>query len=78
VKPVVTVRPLVIRKPELRALTGLSFSTVRRLELHDAFPRRRLIARGCVGWLAAEVEAWLASRPTVEGRPVPKKKAPLL
>jgi prophage regulatory protein len=53
-----------IRRPEVVRLVGLSYSTVYRLERAGQFPSRRRIAQNCVGWDLAEIEAWIASRPT--------------
>jgi prophage regulatory protein len=52
-----------IRKSEITQLTGLSLSTIYRLEQDGSFPQRRLLGRNAVGWLAREVVAWLDSRP---------------
>lgn len=54
-------KPLIIRTAQLRELTGLSPTTVWRLERAGKFPRRRKIGHGCVGWLYSEVEQYLES-----------------
>ena len=51
-----------IRAKEIYRKTGLSRSTIWRLEQQGDFPRRRLIAPHTVGWLETEVERWLKSR----------------
>jgi prophage regulatory protein len=56
-----------IRKSEITRLTGLSLSTIYRLEQDGTFPRRRLLGRNAVGWLAREIVAWLDSRPAAAG-----------
>lgn len=50
--------------------TGLSRSTVYRLESLGQFPRRRALTPGAVGWLRTEVEDWIAGR-VVGGLPKP-------
>lgn len=53
----------VIRFPALRQLTGLSRSTVDRLEKALDFPRRVRLGPNSVGWRLDEVQAWIAARP---------------
>jgi prophage regulatory protein len=50
--------PIVVRSSQLREVTGLSTSTVWRLERAGKFPRRRKIGDGCVGWLYAELKQY--------------------
>ena len=52
-----------LRAPEVARLTGVSRTTLWRLEKRGEFPQRRRIAPGAVGWLADEVTEWLRSRP---------------
>lgn len=54
-----------IRIQELTRLTGLSRSTIRRLEQRGEFPPRLRISTNVVAWRLGDVEAWLASCPTV-------------
>lgn len=42
--------------------TGLSRSTLWRLERRGAFPRHRQISTNAVGWLEEEVTAWIRTR----------------
>lgn len=51
-----------IARRELYALTGLSQSTIDRLEHANRFPRRRRVSARAVRWLFAEVQAWIESR----------------
>lgn len=44
--------------------TGLSRSTLWRLERRGAFPRHRQISTNAVGWLEEEVNAWIRARVT--------------
>jgi len=48
--------PIFVRRSQIRALTGLSPSTVDRLERAGKFPRRRRIGAGVVGWIFEDVK----------------------
>jgi prophage regulatory protein len=50
------------RKSEVRALTTLSDSTLKREEEAGRFPRRVRLSRRAVGWRAGDVLAWLKRR----------------
>lgn len=52
----------VLRFQSVRERTGLSRTTVWRLERRGAFPRHRRISLNAVGWLEHEVDAWISSR----------------
>jgi prophage regulatory protein len=54
--------PLFIRRSLLKQVTGLSPSTVDRLERAGTFPSRRRVGPGVVGWLYSEVAAFLEQR----------------
>lgn len=56
--------PRMLSLAEVCGRTGLSKSTIRRLELSGAFPRRRQLSPWRVGWLAADVDPWLRTRET--------------
>lgn len=56
-----------VRKPELRKITGLSDTTIWRLEKKKKFPPRRKLSATATGWLLSEVLAWVSSRPAVTG-----------
>jgi prophage regulatory protein len=68
---------IIIRKPEVRARTGLSDSGIWRLEKRGDFPARVLLSPGgiAVGWYLQEVKNWCASRPRASGPrpPLPKR-----
>lgn len=49
----------------LMAFTGLSYTTIFRLERDGSFPTRRQLSPGRVGWIKSEVEAWLLARGNV-------------
>jgi prophage regulatory protein len=51
-----------LRFPAVRARTGLSRSTIWRLERQGAFPRHRRISRNAVAWVEDEVTAWILSK----------------
>jgi len=47
---------------EVLALTGLSPTTITRLEKKGEFPSRRRIAQRRIAWIASEVQNWLFAR----------------
>lgn len=53
-----------MRWPEVRQATGLSRSTIWRLERVGAFPQRRRLSSHTVGWSEAEIQGWLKTRLT--------------
>lgn len=55
-----------LRLPQVLEATGLSQSTIWRLERSGVFPRRRRIGPNAVGWIAAEVEEFIQGLPAVE------------
>lgn len=57
----------ILRKAEVLFFTGLSHTTLWRLEQEGQFPRRVLLSKGAVGWRASEVEAWIAERQAAAG-----------
>ncbi|MGU9760313.1 helix-turn-helix transcriptional regulator [Serratia marcescens] len=54
-----------VREQECRHLTGLCRTARYELEKKGEFPARRNLGGRAVGWLYSEIQAWLASRPTV-------------
>lgn len=52
----------VIRLPQVCEITGLCRSTIYQLEAEQKFPRRVHLGRRSVGWIAEEVQMWLAKR----------------
>ena len=54
----------VLRFQAVRDRTGLSRSTIWRLERRGTFPRHRRISLNAVGWIEHEVDAWIQSRTT--------------
>lgn len=66
--PEVPSRISILRRPEVEARTGLSRSTIYLKVAQGSFPKPINLGPRAVGWLAAEVDAWLqqqvtASRP---------------
>lgn len=51
-----------LRFPTVRERTGLSRSTIWRLERRGEFPRHRRISTNVVAWLETEVVDWIQSR----------------
>lgn len=54
---------MMLRRTEVCRLTGLSASTLDRLERAGQFPARRRIGRSAVAWIDTEVNAWIAGTP---------------
>jgi prophage regulatory protein len=52
----------IIRKPAVRHKTGLSYSTIWRLEKAGTFPLRVQLSLNAVGWYEHEIDAWLEQR----------------
>jgi prophage regulatory protein len=52
-------RPLFIRRTQLREIVGISASTAWRLEQEGKFPKRCKVAPSTVGWLYSEIEFYL-------------------
>lgn len=56
-----------VRPAEAAKILSLSVSTLRRLELRGEFPPRIVLGANSVGWRLADLLAWMAARPTVQG-----------
>ncbi len=54
-----------LRFPSLQEMTGLSRSTIWRLENEGRFPSRKQITDRAVGWSEQEVNIWLQERAKV-------------
>jgi prophage regulatory protein len=59
-----------IRSVELTRKTGLSLSTIYRLEQNGSFPRRRSLGPNSLGWLESEVDHWLQTRQPTTSRKI--------
>lgn len=62
----------IIRKFEVRRITGLSDPTIWRLERQSRFPRRVRLGANSVGWHESEILEWIAELPREGGKPVPQ------
>jgi prophage regulatory protein len=54
-----------VREKEVVKLTGLSRSTIWRLERRGQFPSRKKLSAGTVGRSLREIEEWMSSRETI-------------
>ncbi len=52
----------VIRLPEVQSRVGYSPMHIWRLEKAGRFPRRIKLGPNSVGWLASEIDDWIAAR----------------
>ena len=52
----------IIRADEVQNMTGLSRTTIWRMENKNEFPRRVSLGANCVGWKLSEVECWLREK----------------
>jgi len=55
----------ILRAKEVKEITGLSRTTLWRLENKGDFPRRVSLGVGSVGWHYSEVKDWLTNRQVV-------------
>jgi len=64
-------RPLrFLRFPSVRARTGLSRTTIWRLERQGDFPRHRRISGNAVAWAEHEVADWIRSKLGASSQPL--------
>ncbi len=54
-----------LRVKELVTITGLSKTTLWRLEKVGDFPARKKLSVGAVGWSLLEVENWISGRDVI-------------
>jgi len=52
----------ILRLPAVKVRTGLSRSTLYLFMSRGEFPRAISLGRHAVGWIEADVEAWIAER----------------
>lgn len=52
----------ILRSPEVREITGLSKTTLWRMEKENNFPRRVQFGKSSVGWNSMEVQQWVRLR----------------
>lgn len=53
-----------LRFPAVRERTGLSRSTIWRLERQGAFPRHHRISANAVAWIEDDIATWIRSKVT--------------
>lgn len=63
-----------LRWPRIHELTGMSRTTVWRLETAGNFPRRRRLTGNAVAWIEDEIMDWLDSREVGMGQAPGNKK----
>ena len=56
-----------LRLPKVKAITGLSTSTIWRLERENKFPIRRRIGKRAIAWIESEIQQWIEE--SVKQRP---------
>jgi predicted DNA-binding transcriptional regulator AlpA len=65
----------ILRKRAVRQRTGLSDTTIWRLEKTGEFPARlRITEAGVVGWFEDEIDAWVHERVRGAGKRPPKAR----
>ncbi len=52
----------ILRLPAVKAKTGLGRSTIYLRSAEGSFPKPIVLGPRCVGWLAEEIESWIAAR----------------
>lgn len=58
----------IVRLPTVIQLTGLSKSTIRRMELSGDFPQRKKLGSRAMGWKMEDINAWLIDPETYQQR----------
>jgi len=56
----------IVKRSEVARMTGLSSTTLWRIEKDGEFPSRIHLTKNRVGWRRTEIETWLASRQAVQ------------
>lgn len=59
---VLGLRPRLLRQAEVSVLTGAAKSTIYMWMAKGSFPKPRKLGARAVGWLASDIDAWIASR----------------
>jgi prophage regulatory protein len=59
----------ILRRRDVCDFTGLSYSSIYRLEQLEQFPKRRRLGEAAVGWLKSELEAWMNERIAINPKP---------
>ena len=58
----------ILKQPETSRVTGLSRSSIYRLEALGQFPLRVKLSEAASGWRSDEIAAWIDSRPRAAQR----------
>ena len=53
---------MILRLPKVKAITGLSRSTIYLRMSEGAFPRQVNLGSRAVGWLSSEIQQWVDER----------------
>jgi len=54
--------PMVLRRKQVQARTGLARSTIYQYMKDGAFPKPVQLGPRAVGWIEADISAWIAQR----------------
>ncbi len=60
--PIADARPRFLRIGDVTLETGLSRSTIYRLEQAGDFPRRVSLSANSMGWWSAQIDEWKSAR----------------
>jgi prophage regulatory protein len=55
-----------LKLAEVLEMTGLSRSTIDRLEKLEKFPKRRVVSEKSVAWIESEISEWINNLPSKE------------
>ena len=66
----------ILRLPQVCAATGFCRSMIYQMEAEQRFPTRVKIGARAVGWLEAEVHAWLSRKIEASRAPVQAPRRP--
>ena len=58
----------ILRLAQVLEITGIGKTTLYELQSQGSFPMRVRITDHCVGWVAQEVQSWLANRVALSAR----------
>ena len=67
--------PRILRMPEVRARTGLGRSTIYLRIAQGCFPKPIALGERAVGWIEAEVDAWLRQQIAASRRERPTQRS---
>jgi prophage regulatory protein len=68
-EPAPAVSGRILRMPQVLRKTGLGRNTIYVAMRRGAFPQSVVLLGGRVGWLEADIDAWIANRPRRAARP---------